>query len=67
MSKYFVFVKINGDVQTSLKSKFGISGYPTIKFMKPDESIFDEIGGYEPLPAFLDDMRKAAKKAGFSL
>lgn len=63
-SKYFVFVHIDGDQQPDLTKHFGVSGYPTIKFMKPDETIVHEAVGYRPLAAFLAEMDKARAKGG---
>jgi thioredoxin-related protein len=40
-------------------STYGIQGFPTIKFVKADGSVFGEIGGYEPTDAFIRDMNKA--------
>ncbi len=40
-------------------SQYGIQGFPTIKFMKADGSVFGEIGGYEEPNAFIGDMNKA--------
>jgi len=39
--------------------QYGIRGFPTIKFIKPDGTVFGEIGGYEPTDAFVGDMNKA--------
>jgi thioredoxin-like negative regulator of GroEL len=65
MSKYFVFVKINGDEQPSVKQAFGVSAYPTIKFLKKDgTTVVHEVVGYEPLNEFLADMQKAMQLGG---
>jgi thioredoxin-related protein len=64
MSKWFVFVKINGEEQRDLMTKFNVSGFPTILFMKPDLNVFHQIGGYEPTDAFVADMEKAKSMAG---
>lgn len=40
-------------------SQYGVHGFPTIKFMKADGTVFGEIGGYEPTDAFIADMNKA--------
>jgi thioredoxin-related protein len=40
-------------------SKYGVQGFPTIKFTKADGSVFGEIGGYEPVDKFVADMNAA--------
>ena len=54
-------MKINGEKGNgpSLMSRYGVSGFPSIKFINKDEQVVHEIGGYEALNAFLNDMRKA--------
>jgi len=64
MSKWFVFVKINGDHQPSETARFSVSGYPTIKFMKTDESIVHEMVGFRPVDEFVAEMEKAKANAG---
>lgn len=39
--------------------QYGISGFPTIKFMKSDGTVFGEIGGYEEPDKFISDMNAA--------
>jgi len=48
-------------------SSLGIHGFPTIKFMKADGSVFGEIGGYEPTDAFIADMNKALDELKLSI
>jgi thioredoxin-like negative regulator of GroEL len=59
MSKYFVFVKINGDEQPGLMTKYGVRGYPTIKFMRADGSVNHEFVGFRPLNEFIAEMNRA--------
>lgn len=54
-------------MQTSVKQRFGVSGLPTIKIIRTDESVIHEQVGYSPLQPFLAMMRQAAKKAGFDV
>ena len=44
--------------------QYGVSGFPTIKFMKADGSVFGEIGGYEDPPKFIADMNAALGSGG---
>lgn len=62
-SKYFVFCKINADEQPALKNAYGVSGLPTIKYLK-GEDVIDEQVGYSPLPKFIEKMNAVRAKAG---
>ena len=62
-SKYFVFCKINADKQPSVKQAFGVTGLPTIKFLKGDEVIHEQVG-YSPLAKFMETMNTARAKGG---
>jgi len=41
---------------------YGVAGFPTIKFMKADGTVFGEIGGYQPADNFVSDMNGALGK-----
>ncbi len=60
-SKYFVVCKINGEKGQgpALMSQYGISGFPTIKFIKPDGTVVHQLVGYVPLAQFLQEMNTA--------
>lgn len=62
-SKYFVFCKINADNQPDVKNAFGVTGLPTIKYLKGDD-VIDEQVGYTPLAQFIAKMNSARAKAG---
>lgn len=63
MSKYFVFVEIDGDKQPAVKDAYGVSGYPTFHFTYADGKSFKEQVGYQPKDQFLKTM-DAARIAG---
>ncbi|HTQ11597.1 MAG TPA: thioredoxin fold domain-containing protein [Fimbriimonadaceae bacterium] len=60
-AKKWVLCKINGEKGEgpALMQQYGVSGFPTIKFMKADGTVFGEIGGYEDPPKFIADMNAA--------
>ncbi len=62
-SKYFVFCKINADNQPDVKKAFGVSGLPTIKFLKGDTVVHEQVG-YSPVGPFIETMNKARANAG---
>jgi thiol:disulfide interchange protein DsbD len=64
MAKWFVFVKINGDYAPNEMQRYGVTAFPTIKFMRPDDTIVHEIVGYRPVDAFVAEMEKAKASAG---
>jgi hypothetical protein len=58
-AKYFVFCKINGDEQPAVKDAWGVTGYPTIKFLTKDLQQVHEAVGYRPTAQFIAEMDKA--------
>jgi thioredoxin-related protein len=64
MSKYFVFCKVDAEKGKGVAwaQKYGVSGYPTIKFLRSDGTVVHEIVGYMPLGPFLAEMQKAVDK-----
>ena len=58
MSRYYVFVKINGEQQRHLMRQYSVSGYPTIKFLRSDGSVIGQHVGYAPLQQMLNVMNK---------
>lgn len=64
MSKYFVFVKINGDHQPAVFKQYGVSAMPTIIFMKADGTPIHKFLGYRDLHSFMSEMNKARDMAG---
>lgn len=57
-SKYYVFCRINAEVDTAFAGQFNITGYPTIKFLKADGTQVGEVVGYKPVEPFVADMEK---------
>lgn len=64
MSKFFVFVKINAEVDVALAKKYSVNAYPTAKIVGPDGNLISEVVGYKETGAYVSDMRAAASKAG---
>lgn len=54
-----MFLKINAEHQPAVAKKYGVTGYPSIKFLDAEGNEIHEIGGYVPLNAFLAEMNKA--------
>ena len=54
-----MFLKINAEHQPAVAKKYGVTGYPTIKFLDSDGNAVHEAVGYRPLNAFLQEMNKA--------
>jgi len=54
-----VFLKINAEQQRAVAQRYGVTGYPSIKFLDSDGKVVHEIGGYVPLATFLGEMNKA--------
>jgi thioredoxin-like negative regulator of GroEL len=63
-SKYFVFVKLDGDHQKDVVSQFGVQGYPTMIILTKDGREIHRIVGYRPLDALLAEMNKARSMSG---
>lgn len=59
MGKYFVFCKIDVDLQPSVAQHYGVTAMPTFKFVKADGSVVSEAVGYRPVAEFLPLMEKA--------
>ncbi len=58
-SKYFVFCKIDVDLQPAIAQQYGIEAMPTIKFIKADGTVVHEFLGYRPTAEFIAEMEKA--------
>ena len=60
-SKYYVFVKINGEKGEGpgLMSKYGISGFPTIKIFDADLNEKGGFVGYMPTAQVIQKMDQA--------
>ena len=41
----YVPILVDGDVDKAPMQKFGVRGYPTVKFLKADESVIGDMGG----------------------
>jgi len=69
MSKYFTAVKLNAEAATThqyqggerseqqIAAHWGVSGYPTIVFMTPDEKMVQKLPGYVPAKEFVMVLR----------
>lgn len=64
MSKFFVFVKIDAEVEVGLAQKYKVSAYPTYKFINKGGDLIHEALGYQPIEKFLQEMETAKGKAG---
>lgn len=53
----FVFVKVDGKVDTLLEQKLGISGHPTNILFTPDGKEIDRLLGYYPPDSFLVELK----------
>jgi thioredoxin-related protein len=62
LADQFISVKIDGDRNRPLASKFGVRGYPTIIFLNFEGSIDDVVSGYLPPREFLKVMTAVLKK-----
>ncbi len=58
MSNSLVFVKTNADEDTAIAKKYGVVGFPTMVFTRPNGAEVDRLVGYYPpesfIPAVLD-------------
>lgn len=64
MSKYFVFVAIDGDHNRGIMEKFGVSAYPTLIFLRKDGTeVHRRVGGGNT-SMIIDEMNKARQMAG---
>jgi len=57
-AKNFVAVKVNSDVNQKDAQKYGVTGLPTIVFLKPNGDIAQTIVGYRPSQEFLKVMNE---------
>jgi thioredoxin-related protein len=57
-----VAIKLDGDQEQHLVKRYGIRGYPTIVFLKPDGSVAGKIVGYRPPEKFLQDAEEIRAK-----
>jgi thiol-disulfide isomerase/thioredoxin len=58
IAKKYVLVDIDTDEQEALARKYGVSGIPDLRFLKPDGTQVHKVVGYKGM-ALLDDMRAA--------
>ncbi len=59
-----MFVRINAEKQPAVAKKYGVNGYPTIKFLTDGGEEIHEVGGFLPVGPFIQEMDTARKKAG---
>jgi thiol-disulfide isomerase/thioredoxin len=58
-SKDFILVKVDVDVQTDVRDKYGITAMPTVKFIRGDGSVVHEFVGYGGPDGVYSEMDKA--------
>lgn len=62
VSKDFVLVKVDVDVQTDVRDKYGITAMPTVKFIRGDGSVLHEFVGYGGPDQVYGEISKAKGK-----
>lgn len=62
VSKDFVLVKVDVDVQTDVRDKYGITAMPTVKFIRGDGSVLHEFVGYGGPDQVYGEINKAKGK-----
>lgn len=62
VSKDFILVKVDVDVQTDVKNKYGITAMPTVKFIRGDGSVAHEFVGYGGPDQVYSEMNTAKSK-----
>lgn len=58
----FVFVLVDGDVEKDVVQKFGVKGFPNLRFQTVDETELGTIGGYRKPAKFLEELRPILAK-----
>ncbi|MFH1258929.1 MAG: thioredoxin family protein [Elusimicrobiota bacterium] len=58
LSEGFVCVKVDAEKYPADAQKYGVNGYPTIVFLKPDGTALDKIAGYAGAKEFGEFMSK---------
>ncbi|HEX8834186.1 MAG TPA: thioredoxin fold domain-containing protein [Abditibacteriaceae bacterium] len=61
-SRNFINVKVNAEKRSDIAQQYGVSGFPTILWIKSDGRIIDRLPGYAEAPEFAQWMRSAASK-----
>ncbi len=61
-STAFVPIKVDGDKYPEVKDKLGVTGYPTIVFLRDDGTELGRSTGAVPYDAMLEAMAKAQEK-----
>lgn len=56
---HFVPVKLDGDKEKALDTKYKVTGYPTIVILDGDGAVLKKIVGYMPVDAFLAELKDA--------
>lgn len=62
LSKKFVCVKVNTDLDSASASKYGVQGLPTIIFLSPDGKVTKQIVGYKEGDYFKTVMEELTRK-----
>ncbi len=58
----FIPVIVDGDVEKDVCTKFGVNGYPNVRFLSSEEKVLGEVGGYVPAKEFLASIKAARAK-----
>jgi len=62
LSKKFICVKVNYDVDSALAQKYGVRGLPTIIFMNSEGKVIHRVVGYRGPEDFAAEMQKVSGK-----
>ena len=57
-AKGFICVKINADEHRQLTKEYGVRGFPTTVFLRPDGVLIEAVPGYMPPDKFLTLMKR---------
>ncbi|GEM_PF-1949044 len=63
----FTPVLVDGDVEKAACQKYGVQGFPNLRFVTPDGEAFGQMGGYLPPDKFMTALKPILEKIGASL
>lgn len=58
LNNNFICLKIDAEEHSNLVTLYGISGYPTMLFLSPEEKVLGRIRGYKPPNSFINVARQ---------
>ena len=64
MTRKFLFVRVNAEVDTVTARKFGVNGYPTVIVLKKGGTELDRLVGYERPAVFMKTVENYLKGVG---